>query len=202
MCEHEWQFSYADNAVRCVRCGAYNDRDARIKELETELNDARTKFGDAPQPPYRRQRRLRRQDHQTTQEHMSRNLLRTDCYFCNGRVVVEEAPRPILETEARVYFYGPHGYEGMLVANARCFECEAKYLAWVDETTKASKHHYDRKSDNNEAFFDLSFRSTFNDEPGENDLPERESYKAWRPWPRCEKCSLKKYDGYGCRCEP
>ncbi len=57
-----------------------------------------------------------------------------------------------------------------LFAQAKCLTCGAQYIAWV---TPACKDH-----DGTEEFEwsaeigDLSYRSTFNDEPGEWDLPE------------------------------
>lgn len=99
---------------------------------------------------------------------MSRNLCQTECDFCKGEVLLEELPRPITKYEAHRYF---GEFEGMLVANAKCVDCLAKYLAWVDETTRIKNEwrEYYRKGD---PFHDLSFRSTFNDEPGEDDLPK------------------------------
>ena len=84
---------------------------------------------------------------------MSRNLGRTTCYFCGGEVVPEQAMRPITMDEARCYF---DEYRGMLVANSHCKECLAKYLRWDPERTGIA---------------DLSFRSTFDDEAGPEDLP-------------------------------
>lgn len=89
---------------------------------------------------------------------MSRNLARTDCYFCGGHVVDVEEPREITAEDCGAYL---ETYAGMTVANAECRVCGAKYLAWV--TTLFSWHGRD-----------LSFRSTFNDEPGDADMPTRE----------------------------
>jgi len=102
---------------------------------------------------------------------MSRNLCSTRCYYCGFEPVrLEETPRPITSDEAFVYF---EEYAGMLVANAVCPLCEAKYLAWCDETTRINKrwqsyHH----GPTDGGYFDLSFRSTFNDEPGPDDKPK------------------------------
>lgn len=95
---------------------------------------------------------------------MSRNLCETSCSWCNGEVILEEAGRPILEEECGAYF---REYRSMLVANAHCRECEAKYLAWVDWPGNS---YWTNKGDR--AFMDLSFRSTFNDEPGLEDQPK------------------------------
>ncbi len=96
---------------------------------------------------------------------MSRNLCRTDCHFCEGRVVLVEPPRKIHSDDCGLYF---NEYVGMLVAHAECEDCEAKYIAWV------SKPHMwpPTCSPLTAPFHDLSFRDTFNDEPGEDDLPK------------------------------
>ena len=67
---------------------------------------------------------------------MSRNLGRTDCYFCSGKIRLEEQGRPITREEAGPYFELRNGYsyEGMIVARAICEDCEAKYLAWIDQS--------------------------------------------------------------------
>ena len=112
---------------------------------------------------------------------MSRNLAMIDCYFCReDRVKLFEKPRPISEIEAGRYF---SEYEGMLVARAYCELCDARYLAWVDESTRKRTPTYRdhlgltipfalRVPHEGYTFFDLSFRSTFNDEPGEKDYPQ------------------------------
>jgi hypothetical protein len=97
---------------------------------------------------------------------VSRNLCRVDCYYCGEIPVLEEAPRRISKKEAGVYF---DEYEGMFVAKATCFTCEAKYLAWVSRPDGHGNFLHEQ-----DAFLDLSFRSTFNDEPGRGDLPKHE----------------------------
>lgn len=117
---------------------------------------------------------------------MSRNLCKTRCHFCGSRVVVEEPPRPITKTEAGCYF---DEYEGMLVARAHCYVCEAKYLAWCDESTRRYAPRAARPAPDGASplIVDLSFRSTFNDAPGQDDLPTWAV--EWKPhltaWPRC-----------------
>jgi hypothetical protein len=107
---------------------------------------------------------------------MSRNLSRTDCYFCGDVPKLVEVPRPITAEEAGVYFAE---YEGLLVANAECPRCGAKYLAWVDERGYVRPELWcgmlvaPRVPDDDIGFVDLSFRSTFNDEPGDADRPTR-----------------------------
>lgn len=132
---------------------------------------------------------------------MSRNLCATECYFCRGRVVLEEAPRPIVEAEAGRYF---DEYEGMLVANAHCYECRAKYLAWVDGSGRHGGTCGDRYPSSagyadGQTFGDLSFRSTFNDEFGQDDLPDYQivTVRTRQQWPRCT-CGQKACD-YGDR---
>jgi hypothetical protein len=107
---------------------------------------------------------------------MSRNLCQTNCDGCGyDGVELLEAPRPIRADECGPYF--PE-YEGMLVANAECVYCAAKYLAWVNETTRKNKMHYrdwrypGKEPWDDKPFVDLSWRAAFNDEPAEEDLPE------------------------------
>jgi len=99
---------------------------------------------------------------------MSHNLARSNCYFCEGPVVHEEPPRPITRDEAGGYF---NEYEGMLVANAHCAWCEAKYLAWVHGREDWRFGHLAPRNRPDAPHVDLSFRSTFNDEPGDEDKP-------------------------------
>jgi hypothetical protein len=92
---------------------------------------------------------------------VSRNLGRTDCYFCpGGKPRLEEAPRPATVDDVGRW---PNGeYLDLSVANATCHLCEAKYLAWMSTPSEKEEPW----------IFDLSFRSTFNDEPGDEDLPK------------------------------
>lgn len=93
---------------------------------------------------------------------MSRNIGDICCKFCTGRVVLEELFRHITQEEANGYY---RNYMNMPVANAHCDDCEAKYLAWGVSTGLVRRiEEY--------GFFDLSFRSTFNDEPGPADMPK------------------------------
>lgn len=108
---------------------------------------------------------------------MSRNLCQTTCYYCSTEPKLIELPRPITKDEAFVYF---DEYEGMLVANAECPLCEAKYLAWIDESGRRPDPTYgmmfrragSTNEDGTPVIQDLSFRSSFNDEPGDDDLPK------------------------------
>lgn len=96
---------------------------------------------------------------------MSRNLAETRCVHCGHDVELDEEPRPITAADAGLYF---DEYEGMTVANAFCPACNAQYLAWIDQSTR--KVHGGRKPDYGK-ITDLSYRSTFNDEPSPEDLP-------------------------------
>ena len=113
---------------------------------------------------------------------MARNLAGTDCDRCGFTPKLIEEPRLITKAEAGVYF---DEYEGMVVANADCPECGAKYLAWVDDSQASwrSDPKYTSmmfqlepsKPQDGLSFIDLSFRSSFNDEPGDGDLPDWET---------------------------
>lgn len=93
---------------------------------------------------------------------MSRNLGDTLCAVCHRDVKLCGEPHPITKEEAGPYF---DEYNGMVVADAVCPFCDAKYLAWV----KRAK--WSRGSEDTRPFIDLSFRKAFNDEPAPEDLP-------------------------------
>lgn len=95
---------------------------------------------------------------------MSRNLGQRDCHFCPGDIKLLEAPRPIAREDCGVYF---KEYDGMMVAKAHCTACLAKYIAWVSGGMYSNRPQLEE----GQTHHDLSFRSTFNDEPGEDDLP-------------------------------
>lgn len=98
---------------------------------------------------------------------MARNLASTSCKRCGTLPRITGEVHPLSRSEAGCYF---EEFEGMLVAEAECPLCGALYLAWVDETTRARRHGWARETPER-GFVDLSFRSSFNDEPGEHDLP-------------------------------
>ena len=103
---------------------------------------------------------------------MSRNIGRTDCYFCDGHVQMTETSREATRADVGRYYdtsADGFGFAGMVCANAECLDCEAEYLAWV--SLKRCAGYVDRPRYEDSPFFDLSFRSTFNDEPGEADMP-------------------------------
>ena len=123
---------------------------------------------------------------------MSRNLLSTDCYFCHTAVELVGSVHPITKDEAGGYF---DEYEGLVVANASCPDCKAKYLAWVDETPR-NKPSFDRVPSNSVPFFDLSFRSTFNDEPGDEDMPTMRCSRKTRAGHQCTRLGGYWYEKY------
>lgn len=86
---------------------------------------------------------------------MSRNLSMTDCRTCGSEVQVTGLPYVKEWATTRV-----------VVCDAECTVCHTKYTAWLNGT--GGGHHHDREK----PFYDLSYRSTFNDEPGEEDLPK------------------------------
>jgi hypothetical protein len=99
---------------------------------------------------------------------MSRNIANGGfCSFCNDKPVLQEESRPCTARDCGTYFYE---YRGMMVANAECPSCGAEFLAWVDGSTRAQSP---QPRDSSLPFFDLSFRSTFDDETGFSDLPKR-----------------------------
>lgn len=105
---------------------------------------------------------------------MSRNLAITHCRICHGRVVLEEKPRPATVADCGAYLVNyPNDFR---VANASCIECSARYLAWVDLPNCGG--HWERRPNDEREFVDLSFRSSFSDEPGPDDLPSRQKLLA------------------------
>lgn len=85
---------------------------------------------------------------------VSRNLCKTNCDWCGCDEVDLTGPEhPITPNEAGRYF---SQFERLIVADAECVVCGAKYLAWVDSEPRG--------------FFDLSYRSSFSDEPEEADM--------------------------------
>lgn len=118
---------------------------------------------------------------------MSRNLCRTDCDVCGAEPVTLGAIRRITKEDAGRYF---HEYQGMLVADAECPDCNARYLAWV----KPAPGHRETHGFYGPIYYDLSYRSTFNDEPGPEDLPVPDVVEAaqrlMERWPEDEDVRL------------
>lgn len=114
---------------------------------------------------------------------MSRNLGRTDCDQCGCDVVKASPNRACAEADSGAY----REFWGMTISDAECSACGAKYTAWVDmrgseQFTRYYGHYqYDVREGRYDPgrFFDLSYRSTFNDEPGHEDMPTRSGCR-WR----------------------
>jgi hypothetical protein len=150
---------------------------------------------------------------------MSRNLGQTNCNFCRGVVKLDEPPREVTKDDVGEYYETRDGYghAGMIAAKASCVDCGAKYLAHIS-MAKCVGYSWPQLRGEGE-FFDLSFRESFNDEPGEKDLPDFEItdspatpeecallgahsavVRRRAPWPRCPDTGLKIWWGYGCTC--
>lgn len=99
---------------------------------------------------------------------MSRNLGIRHCDYCTQDYVVITGP--IFNFEERYSFYVSE-YRGMKVADAECQYCGTKYLAWVEPSPNKRKEWMDPDWAPEKRYYDLSYRSTFNDEPGKSDLP-------------------------------
>lgn len=97
---------------------------------------------------------------------MSRNLCRINCRTCNGKVVLSGIPYQLAPK------HGPYCH-GLWVADATCKECGTKYTAWIGPSTDSyGWRAIDLQSVAHFGFYDLSYRGTFNDEPGEDDVPK------------------------------
>ena len=109
---------------------------------------------------------------------MSRNRCDTKCAFCGETPEMVEEPREITVEDCGSRFIDE--YRGMIVAKATCWLCGAKYLAWLDGTNRPANQfgsawpRPERDYDTGKyEVADLSFRSSFNDEPGDDDMPTR-----------------------------
>jgi len=107
---------------------------------------------------------------------MSRNLCITNCYYCEHSIELLEDPREITERDAGVHY---DTYRGMLVADAQCPICLAQYLAWIDDSNCSGHRRCKPGYPGYGKCFDLSFRSSFNDEPGEKDKPQYNVQKVY-----------------------
>jgi hypothetical protein len=98
---------------------------------------------------------------------MSRNLYDLECHRCKAPKVSIVGPtrRGTREDFGRY----AQEYMGMAVADAECPRCQAKYLAWVSNLPYAGERAW---ALGEYGYQDLSYRSTFNDEPGPDDLPK------------------------------
>ena len=95
---------------------------------------------------------------------MSRNLGRTNCKFCDGKVGLVESPRRATDDDTGKW--PGDVYHELTIAHAECEDCHGKYTAWI----KLPSWKRDHLTDVEHPFFDLSFRSSFNDEPDPDDL--------------------------------
>ncbi len=136
---------------------------------------------------------------------MSRNLGATSCRFCDGEPKLVEPARPVTLQDVPSVYFGE--YLGLIVAHAECEDCGAKYLAWLDGTHMRGGFGYPKPQTNPDGTLrvgDLSFRSSFNDEPGPEDMPAWEVIRGIvekKPWPRCKECGKPMhglYDGATC----
>lgn len=100
---------------------------------------------------------------------MSRNLCQRNCYYCGDIPRLTEDARPVTPDDCGSRYFDE--YKGMTVAAAECPSCEAKYLAWIDPPESWAMHGWYVNKYGDTRHFDLSFRSTFNDEPGPTDTP-------------------------------
>jgi hypothetical protein len=100
---------------------------------------------------------------------MARNLGQTACGQCGcDDIVLEEERRDITANDCGPSLY--RHYKGMQVAHARCARCGARYIAWMGEIKgRDLPMHPDAVT----VIYDLSYRSTFNDEPGDADITNR-----------------------------
>ncbi len=94
---------------------------------------------------------------------MSRNLCATECQQCGSRVKITGPS----------YKYNYCDSWSVLLADAECEICGTQYSAWTGPTSD----HMDRDINRDlveRGFYDLSYRSTFNDEPGDDDIPAKQ----------------------------
>lgn len=97
---------------------------------------------------------------------MSRNLGQTDCRLCTCPVKITGLPM--------VYELPNCDGESIVFAHAECVACKAQYSAWLHSHTDQGRTRH--RTDPTGTFYDLSFRSTFNDEPGRDDVPHEPDY--------------------------
>jgi len=119
---------------------------------------------------------------------MSRNLLRTDCYYCPSPKVELVGPEaPFVAHFPAFHEDYQREYASLRLRDAECPVCGAQYVAWMNWPGR-SLHHEHALAE--AGYCDLSFRSTFDDEPGPADLPvwkvvEERSLHWVSPWKGC-----------------
>lgn len=102
---------------------------------------------------------------------MSRNISGTECEQCD----VKES----VAITGQLFFYEERfqdmpeswmqHFKGTVMADATCQYCDTKYIAWIKPSPN---YHGYRETENDRGFYDLSYRSSFNDEPGKDDIPQ------------------------------
>lgn len=68
--------------------------------------------------------------------------------------------------------FAEYNRKGLWVARAHCSRCGTRYLAWIDVSAYRGCHL--SNADRSRKLVDLSFRSSFRDEPTSRDLPSVE----------------------------
>lgn len=91
---------------------------------------------------------------------MNRNIGRSSCDCGSPALVFDGPPHPITEAEANGYY---SDYVGLTVRDAHCPLCLAQYLAWLRPWTSTYASE--------QGVYDLSYRSSFDDDPGPSDAP-------------------------------
>src|SRR5690348_11653005 len=98
---------------------------------------------------------------------MALSLGKVVCHRCGGRVTRTDHQSETLEET-------DHRRPGMNISEAECARCGAKYWAWVTPAINDpiyGRRGIDRENVRQFGFYDLSFRSTFSDQPAMVDLP-------------------------------
>ena len=99
---------------------------------------------------------------------MSRNLARTDCYFCPSKTVkLVGPPTAFADKYSELANYHAE-YSRLIVSDAECPLCGAQYTAWLNRPSGWPGGATSVDANN---YVDLSFRSTFDDEANPPDLP-------------------------------
>lgn len=97
---------------------------------------------------------------------MSRNIGDTKCCLCSGQINLTEPTRAFRKEDSPAYW---SEYADMIVAHAKCVSCHAQYIAWMGNIPGQPDTRIELKPP--VEILDLSYRSTFNDEAGPEDMP-------------------------------
>lgn len=102
---------------------------------------------------------------------MANVLCDTRCGQCGfDTVELVEQPHLLTETETETDIGNSRFEVGrVVVAGAECRLCEARYLAWVDQSRLPVEFRFPMP-DTSKGFFALSYRSTFDRKPGPDDV--------------------------------